>query len=71
MKMIPDAARKVIGNKIVKTRHKEAHSANVKYGMGDHYGTGIRQPFGRMRGDSVGMRPVPKGKIGIPPKSVV
>lgn len=71
MKMIPDTAQKVIGNKSGKTKHREAHSANTKYGMGDYYGTGFKAPIGRMRDDSVGMRPVPKGKIGIPPKSVV
>ena len=49
----------------------EAHTANTKIGMGDYYGTGFKAPIGRMRDDSVGMRPVPRSKIGIPPKNVV
>jgi hypothetical protein len=30
-------------------RTKEAHVANTKYGMGDSYGTGIKQNMGKMR----------------------
>lgn len=30
-------------------RTKEAHTANTKYGMGDSYGTGIKQNIGKMR----------------------
>jgi len=50
---------------------KQAHTANTAYGMGDHYGTGFKNPIGRMRGDSVGYRPVTKSQLGTPPKSVV
>lgn len=62
---------KVLAPKIHKTKHKEAHSSNTKFGMGDYYGTGVRQPFGKMRGDSVGMYPVSKKKLKTPPRSVV
>lgn len=51
-------------------KHKEAHCANQKYGMGDHYGTGSKNPVGRMRSDSVGIRPVNKKQIKNPPKSL-
>lgn len=40
-------------------------------GMGDYYGTGIKNSQGRMRGDSVGYRPVSRKQLGTPPKSVV
>ena len=49
-----------------------AHTANTKYGMGDNYGQGLRQPLGRVRdgGYSPGFVPVPKTKMGKPPKSL-
>lgn len=56
------------GNKVRKT---EAHTAPAKFGMGDYYGTGFKNPLGRMRSDSVGYRPVSRGQMETPPKSVV
>jgi len=51
---------------------KQSHTANTKYGMGDNYGTGIRQKVGRIRDDySIGNSNLSKKKIGTPPKSVV
>lgn len=50
---------------------KNAHTPNTKYGMGDYYGTGIRQKFGKMRSDSMGMQEVTQKKLKTPPKSVV
>ena len=38
-------------------------------GAGDYYGTGVRNPIGRVR-DVTGMNPVSKEKLGIPPKSL-
>ena len=38
---------------------------------GDYYGTGFKNKVGKMRGDSVGYRPVTKKQLGTPPKSVV
>jgi len=55
-------------------KHKKnefAHTANTKYGMGDNYGTGIRQKLGRVRDDSVGMASLSKKQLRTPPKSVV
>jgi hypothetical protein len=40
-------------------------------GMGTYYGTGIKNPVGRMRSDSIGIRPVNRKQLGTPPKSVV
>jgi hypothetical protein len=48
-----------------------SHEANTKYGMGDNYGTGIRQKLGKIRSDTVGMANLSKKQLGTPPKSVV
>ncbi len=54
-----------------KVKYTEAHSANVKYGMGDHYGTGIKAKVGRVRGNNTGlMKQVPVAKLRKPPKSL-
>lgn len=50
---------------------KEAHTQHTSLGMGNNYGTGSKNPSGKMRSGSVGLRPVSKGKLGKPPKSVV
>ncbi len=49
---------------------KVAHTPNTKRGVGDYYGTGIRQPFGKMRSDSLGMIAVTPKKLKKPPKSL-
>lgn len=38
-------------------------------GAGTYYGTGYRNPIGRVR-DVTGMQPVPKDKLQDPPKSL-
>lgn len=53
-----------------KKKYTEAHSANTKYGMGDHHGTGIKAKVGKIRGETVGMNPVSKAKLRKPPKSI-
>lgn len=53
-----------------KTKHKEAHTDNTRFGMGDFYGSGVKAPMGKMRGDSVGYRPVSKKELGKPPKTL-
>ncbi len=53
-----------------KVKHKEAHSANAKYGMGDYYGTGIKAKVGTMRSDSMGMNSVNPKSLKKPPKSL-
>lgn len=49
---------------------KNAHTPNTKYGMGDHYGSGVKQPLGKMR-EGMGMVTLSKKKIGTAPRSVV
>jgi len=53
------------------TKPVEAHCANKKFGMGDYYGTGIKNPIGRMRDSSPGMNPVTPIKLKKPPRSLV
>ncbi len=48
-----------------------SHEANTKYGMGDNYGTGIRQKLGRVRDDTVGMKKLSNKQLKTPPKSIV
>lgn len=47
----------------------EARRVNVT--AGDYYGTGVKNPMGKMRDSSVGFRPVSKKQLETPPKSVV
>ena len=49
---------------------KTAHTSNSKIGMGDFYGTGIKNKMGRMRYDSMSMAPKSNKKMGKPPKSL-
>jgi hypothetical protein len=51
-------------------KNRFAHTANTKYGMGDHYGTGIKQKLGRMRDDSMGMKALTPKKLKKPPKNL-
>jgi hypothetical protein len=50
-------------------KNRFAHTQNTQYGMGDHYGTGIRQKLGKMR-DGMGMITLSKKQLGKPPKTV-
>jgi hypothetical protein len=56
-------------DKIPKNR-VPAHTAPTKYGMGDHYGTGIKAKLGKMRDDSMGMRQLSPKNLGTPPKKI-
>ena len=49
---------------------KFSHTDNTKYGMGDHYGTGIRAKLGKVRDDTVGMVSLSKKKLSTPPKNL-
>ena len=49
---------------------KNAHTANTKYGMGDYYGTGVKQKLGRVSDDTIGMIRVSAKGLKKPPKSV-
>ena len=50
-------------------RSPEAHVANTKYGMGDYYGTGVKQKVGRLRESYMAEGPMTNKKLGKPPKS--
>lgn len=49
--------------------NKNAHTDNTKYGMGDHYGTGVKNPMGKVK-EGVGYKPMDKKKMKTPPKSL-
>lgn len=51
-------------------KNRFAHTANTPYGMGDHYGTGIKAKLGRIREDTVGYVPMTPKKMKTPPRSV-
>ncbi len=58
-------AKSLLGSKPV----KQAHSSGSKFGMGDNYGTGNKNPMGRMI-DGIGMQQISKSKIKKPPRSL-
>lgn len=49
---------------------KSAHTPNTKLGMGDNYGTAVKNPIGKMRSDSMGMIAVTPKKLKKPPTKV-
>jgi hypothetical protein len=49
---------------------RNAHTANTKYGMGDNYGTGIKQKMGRIRSSGTGANFLPPKSLKKPPKSL-
>ena len=54
-----------------KAKYKQAHTANVKHGMGDYYGSGYKNPMGKIRSFSTpGQTPISGKKLKIPPKSL-
>lgn len=46
------------------------HVSHSSMGMGDYYGTGVKQKVGKMRSDNVGMRPATAKQVKTPPKSL-
>jgi hypothetical protein len=52
-------------------KNRFSHVQNTPYGMGDHYGTGIRAKLGRVRGDSMGIRALTPKKLKAAPRSIV
>ncbi len=55
--------------KLGKGLKKEWHTANTKYGMGDYYGTGIKQPVAKPIRDYIN-DVVPQKKLSKPPKTL-
>lgn len=51
-------------------RTKEWHAPNTKVGMGDYYGTAIKNPRGRIREDSMGFNSLKPSQLKKPPKSL-
>ena len=49
---------------------KNAHTSNKKLGMGDNYGSGIKNNMGKMREDSMGVNDLPKKSLLKPPKKL-
>jgi len=47
-----------------------AHTPKTKFGMGNYYGTGVKQKIGRVREDFMGMLDMPPKKLSIPPRGV-
>jgi hypothetical protein len=52
-----------------KSKHKEWHASSDKIGMGDFYGTGVKNPIGRVRSSYIST-PVSPSKLKKPPKSL-
>lgn len=50
---------------------KNSHTSNSKIGMGDHYGSGIKQKVGRMREDNMAIVAKPSRKTKKAPRSLV
>jgi hypothetical protein len=50
-------------------KHVEAHSSSAKLGMGDFYGSGVKNPVGKIRDVFTVNQPSMK-KMGKPPKSL-
>ena len=46
------------------------HVSHTSMGMGDYYGSGVKNPVGKMREDSLGMNAVNPSKLKKPPRSL-
>lgn len=49
---------------------KEQSTTGRYMAAGDYYGTGFKQPVGKMRGGSVGESPVPQKSLRVDPESL-
>lgn len=54
-----------------KPKLRESHVAFTTHGTGDYFGTGVRNPQGRVRDETLGFKPVTPKELKTPPKSVV
>lgn len=50
-------------------RTNEAHTSKSKFGMGDHYGSGVKNPVGKIR-SVMGINDVTPKNLRKPPKSL-
>lgn len=53
----------------MKPPKKLAHTANTRKGMGDFYGSGVKNPVGKVR-DVMGLKPMSKKSVKTPPRSL-
>lgn len=51
-------------------KHKESHTSPSKIGMGDHYGSALKNKIGRVREDSTGHMDYPSKRQTKPPKKL-
>lgn len=56
--------------KKAKISHLESHVSRTKKPYGDSYGTGIKNPMGKMRSSALDNGAMPKSKLKKPPKSL-
>lgn len=55
----------------IKKPNGDWHVSNTSLGMGDYYGTGIKQKIGKVRDSYTPMaRPASKKQLKIPPKTL-
>lgn len=54
----------------MKKPNKNYHTSNAKTGTSDYYGTGIRQPLGKMRDNSFSMVSLTPKQLKTPPKKL-
>lgn len=53
-----------------RVKHKEAHTSPTKIGMGDYYGTAIKNPIGKLRSDPIGVINIKSKALKKPPKNL-
>jgi hypothetical protein len=53
-----------------KTKYKQAHTDNTKYGMGDYYGTGLNAKIGKIREGGVDIMNLSRKQLKTPPKNL-
>ncbi len=50
-------------------KNKFAHTANTQFGMGDNYGSAVKNPVAKLR-DFTGAKTIPQAKLKKPPKGL-
>lgn len=70
------AKSNVVSNSVPKIKSSKAsssprfaHTSDTKKGVGNYYGTGVKNPVGKMR-EGMGMATLSKKKLGTPPKKL-
>ena len=55
--------------KKLKSKVKQGHTSNSQIGHGDYYGTGIKNPVGKIR-DMTGVKEIKPPKLKMPPRAL-